>query len=385
MILSEVARSVLPDERIIKIASSFSFVSAGTTVHELLAEMKDSSRHAVAVIDKGRLAGIIVAEDLMEILGKPFGRDLLRRQRVEDVMRSAVTFRYDEYIQSIMERVQGDLEAERDAHYVLVDESLSFRGHVSARDIISYALEDKRREVELAARIQSRLVPPFLERGGQPVSFVCSSVMAQGVGGDYYTVIEYEPGRWFFCLCDISGKGVSAAIITAMLGCFMQTANLSGPLEAVLQNLNRIIHDTFHLEKYLTGLFARFCPATGELEYCDMGHSLFFVVTSSGCEQLHENADNMPLGLEPVLDPVVRTLRLAGDTTLLLLSDGVIEQKNRSGEQWPLSAIGTAIEESLRVSGDPVRAKIRILESFFSFKEDVPQHDDISMLIFHYR
>lgn len=385
MILREAEKKTIQGERIVKIASSFLYVDEGTPVYDLLSELKEPYQSAIAVVDAGMtIHGLIVPKDLVEILGKPFGRDLLKRQKVEDIMEQAVTWRYDEYIQEIADRISGDMETDRDNHYLLVDGTGKFCGHVTSQDIIHYALNDHHRELETAIRIQSRLVPPSFAARSARTSITCSSVMAQGVGGDYYFVKEYSPGKWFFCLCDISGKGISAAIITAVLACFMYDADLFRPLEDTVARLNRIILETFKLEKYLTGFFARFSEDTGELEYCDMGHSFFFVVEDSSVQQISDSADNAPVGLVAGVVPIVRSLRIAPGTVLILVSDGIIEQKNRNGEEYPIAETGKIISRTIHGGEDLVRSKIKILESFFSFKKDIPQHDDISMLLFHY-
>jgi len=321
----------------------------------------------------------------VEILGKPFGRDLLKRQFVEDIMRPAFAFRYDDYIQDVRERLAGDFENGADGHYVLTDPEGRFRGHVSSRDILVHTMNDHARELETAATIQSRLVPPCLDVRGKTLSITCSSVMAQGVGGDYYYVREYRPGQWFFCLCDISGKGISAAIITAVLAGFMYNAYFSLPLEDTVTNLNRILLDTFRLKKYLTGIFMKFDEENGELTWCDMGHSFFFVVEGSSVQQISDRADNVPVGLIENPRPETKTLRIMPGTIFLLVSDGIVEQENRKGERFDIGEIGIIADECARKQDDPVRAKVRILERFFDFKRDMPQRDDISMLLFNYR
>lgn len=385
MILKEADLMPTAGERIIKIASSFLYLETGTPVYDILSELKEPYQHAIAVVDAERkVKGIIVPRDLVEILGKPFGRELLRRQKAEDIMRQATTYRYDEYIQEIMDRTSGDLETDDDNHYVLVDGDDRFCGHVTSHDIVIHAMNDHQRELDTAIRLQRRLVPPCLTARSKKISITCSSVMAQGVGGDYYYVKEYDPGKWFFCLCDISGKGISAAIITAVLACFMYNADFGSPLEKTVGRLNHIILDTFKLEKYLTGFFARFSETTGELEYCDMGHSFFFVVDGTSVQQIADSADNVPVGLVDGSAPIVRTLRVVPGVLLLLLSDGIIEQDNRSGMPFQLSEIGKVLCKTISAGEDLVGAKIKILESFYKFKRDMPQHDDISMLLFHF-
>lgn len=385
MTIMQAERPEVAGERIVKIASSFLYARRGTTVHELLAELKEPYRDAIAIVDEaGKVEGVIVPQDLVDILGKPFGRDLLQRQSVEQIMRRADTFRYDEYIQEVTERVRGEIGRDGECQYVLVDEAGLFRGHVSSQDILLNAMNQHARELDTATRIQGRFVPPSLSLSGGSVSIACSAVMAQGVGGDYYHALEYEPGEWFFCLCDISGKGVSAAIITAVLAGFMCNANFADPVEKIVARLNRIVLDAFKLEKYLTGFFARFSERTGELEYCDMGHAFLYACERGAVHRVSEEADNVPVGLVECPNIAQRTLRLAPGTALLVLSDGIVEQENAAGQSFPVESLGPVIDAERDRAHGLVRAKIRAFEAFYAFKGEVPQRDDVSMLLFRY-
>ena len=385
MTIMKAERPEVAGERIVKIASSFLYAARGTPAHELLAELKEPYRDAIAIVDgDGKVEGVIVPQDLVEILGKPFGRDLLQRQTVEQIMRKADTFRYDEHIQEVTERVRGEIGRDGECQYVLVDEAERFRGHVSSQDILLNAMNQHARELEIATRVQGRFVPPSLSLTGNRVSIACSAVMAQGIGGDYYHALEYAPGEWFFCLCDISGKGVSAAIITAVLAGFMCNADFDGPVEATVARLNRIVLDAFKLEKYLTGFFARFSERTGELEYCDMGHSFLYACEGGAVHRVSEEADNVPVGL--VESPTIsqRTLRLAPGTALLVLSDGIVEQENSEGQAFPVESLGPLLDAERDRDHGLVRAKIRAFEAFYAFKGAVPQRDDVSMLLFRF-
>ncbi len=385
MTVKERERARVAGERIVKIASSFSYADADAPVHSILAELREPYRDPVAVVDSSeRVLGIIVPEDLVEILGKPFGRDLLQRQAARDIMRTVACFPYDEYIQTARERVSAEIEDDPGRHFALVDERNRFQGHVSAQDILTHALNDYRRELRLSTAIQNRLIPPYHAERSERVSLTCASVMAQGVGGDYYFTRQYAQGKWFFCLCDISGKGISASVITAVLSGFLYSAHFGAPLEETVALLNRIVIGTFRLEKYLTGFFAKFDEESGELEYCDMGHSWFFAVENRLMQQVSSQADNVPVGLVESPEIIARTLRIAPGTVLALLSDGFVEQENRHGETFPLGELGAIIADASDSGDDLVRAKVRILERFFAFKGDVPQHDDISLLLFQY-
>lgn len=199
MTLKEAPRLETRGDRIAALATSFLCIAADAPVHSILEELNEPYRGAVAVVDdRLRVLGLITPEDLVELLGKPFGRDLLQRQSARDIMRPVARFRADEYIAEVTERVRGDFEREIASHYALTGPDGAFAGHVSSQDLLHRAVVDRQREMSMATTIQGRIVPPFLSLKGSRVSIVCSSVMAQGVGGDYYHVREYASGEWFF-------------------------------------------------------------------------------------------------------------------------------------------------------------------------------------------
>lgn len=381
MSVFEIARPEIAGERIVKIASSFSGVRVGTTVHEALDGLRMIGRPMIAVIDDlDRPIGILVAQDLVDILGKPFGRDLLKRQRVEDIMRNVVTFRYDEHISAVRERAQADIEAEETRYFLLADRSGAFRGCVSSRDLLLHGARQHLRERGIAKSIQSRFVPEYSRFGNDRISTVFCSVMAEGVDGDFYLCRELGAGRWFLCLCDISGKGLSAAIVTAFLSGFFSSADLGAPLVETVARLNNLFLETFKLDRYVTGVFLVACEDDGVFDYCDMGHSLCFVNHDDTIRPLSAEADNPPLGMVFLDTVTVKNLRLARGTTFLAVTDGLTEQENRDGKQFPIASLARALA-SAGTTQDLVRAKVETLEAFFSFKGDMPQRDDVSFMM----
>ncbi len=382
MTIGELERPSVAGERIVKIASSFSFVRAGTPVHETLDGLREAKARMVAVVDPAsRPLGIILAQDLVDILGKPYGRDLLKRQCVEDIMRDVAKIRYDEYISVVRERAGAELELGENAQYLLVDRDGLFRGCVSSRDILVHGTKQHQREIQVARGIQNRLVPEYSMKGNGTFTVVCSALMAEGVGGDYYFVREYVPGSWFLCLCDISGKGTAAAIITAVLAGFMDGARLGSPLSETVIRLNDLVLGTFRAERYLTGVFVKYDEATGDVEYCDMGHSLLYVVSAGGVRAVSEVAGNPPLGMVALQAVTADSLALGEGETLLAVSDGLTEQENRRGEPFRLQTVGDILGNCPLTRDGLVRAKVEILEAFYAFKRDMPQRDDVSFLM----
>ncbi|MFU8862191.1 MAG: PP2C family protein-serine/threonine phosphatase, partial [Cyclonatronaceae bacterium] len=113
-------------------------------------------------------------------------------------------------------------------------------------------LQDVRRELDLAATIQKKLIPntaPVLNG----YSVAGKNVTAQTVGGDYYDFIQMDDNRWAICLGDISGKGLPASLLMANLQAILRghVLHLDRPA-AILRNANRQLYQSTTAEKFAT-------------------------------------------------------------------------------------------------------------------------------------
>ena len=131
-------------------------------------------------------------------------------------------------------------------------------------NIIAVAIENKRlfktqvqqqivnREVELAAEIQQALVPNRLPSG---VNYQLSSIYKPhfAVGGDYYDVVEFPDGQIAFCIADITGKGVSAALLMANFQAnFRALVSRRPALEELVNEMNAAVYRVTQGDKFIT-------------------------------------------------------------------------------------------------------------------------------------
>ncbi|AEE16082.1 PP2C family protein-serine/threonine phosphatase [Treponema brennaborense] len=380
-------------ERIVRIAENRAYVFADESVHDVSAQLAESGLPAAAVVDRDlKLTGIIVAKELFSILGKPFGRDLLFRKAIGSAASSAVSFLYTEQIREVEPHLVQDFAMDENRYYCLVDERGAFCGIFSVKDMLVYSAEMQKRDMNLAGSIQSRIVPQYTYRRGHSCELASTVVMAQSVGGDYYHVREYEPGKWFFCLCDISGKGIAAAIITAVLEGFLCTADYRAGLAVLVERLNALILHTFSLEKYVTGVFCLYDEPSGCLTYCDMGHGLIYRRKTADGRPVFvpaaASADNMPVGIMEDVPVEVKTMQIARGEVLVLFTDGLSEQTDQKGNAFDLCIVSDCISEAFRArrntsEGVLRRVKIAVLEAFYQFRADAAQHDDLSLFMLH--
>ncbi|MGA7159209.1 MAG: SpoIIE family protein phosphatase [Acidobacteriaceae bacterium] len=192
-------------------------------------------------------------------------------------------------------------------------------------------LEDQARqqkeELQIAAQIQQRLmaaqIPSFSYAEIQAQSIACHDV-----GGDFFDVIAL-PTSLAVALVDVSGKGVSAAILASTLQGMLFTQLSTGqPLTVVAADTNRYLCAK-NVGKYATMLLARLHP-DGTLEYLNCGHIQPRICRSEGVERL--TVSNLPVGLIAEAQYESGSTTLTAGDRIVMVSDGFTEAENSIGE-----------------------------------------------------
>jgi sigma-B regulation protein RsbU (phosphoserine phosphatase) len=205
-------------------------------------------------------------------------------------------------------------------------------------------------ELSIAASIQQRLMAvtipdvPFAKMRGRNLS-------CKEIGGDFFDVV-YTADGLAVVLADVSGKGVSAAVLASTLQ-GMVYAHLIAcmPLSEIMASVNRFFTQKHLGEKYATVIIVRIRP-NGELEYVNCGHVPPLLV--SGVSVSRPEHGNLPVGL--LADAVYQGdhVRLNPGDRFILVTDGVTEAENAEGEFFD----NERLEE--------VAAKTPTLEDIFS-------------------
>ncbi len=240
--------------------------------------------------------------------------------------------------------------------------------------------ERMHREIEIAREVQQRLFPqniPVL--AGASLAGACRP--AEGVGGDYYDLIQLEDGRIGLAIGDVSGKGISAALLMASLRASLRGMTLEGPsdLARLMQKVNRLVFEALASNRYATFFFATFNPATSELKYVNAGHNPP-VVLRNKIEELRLEASGTVVGL--LVDAayeVERTVKLQSGDVFLAYTDGISEAMTADDEEWGEERM-VAAARSLTA-----RPAQEILDYVFAAADDftrgAPQHDDMTLLV----
>ena len=228
-----------------------------------------------------------------------------------------------------------------------------------------------REELNIAAEIQRSLMTSRIPT--LPWAFVdARSIPCREVGGDFFDVVENHDSL-SVVVADISGKGISAAILASTLqGLIYSQLASHQPLATTAEVVNRYICGK-KLEKYATMAILRLTPG-GHLEYINCGHVPPFLY-ADGCTRLPES--NLPVGLIEGAQFHAGTLQLQPGNRVLIVTDGVTEAQSADGSFYgeePLSC-----DDFSNVSLDQICATVQ------AFCGSLAADDDCTLVDLRYR
>ncbi|MDD1717546.1 MAG: SpoIIE family protein phosphatase [Methanoregulaceae archaeon] len=239
-------------------------------------------------------------------------------------------------------------------------------------------------ELQIAADIQKSFMPDVIPQiAGFDIA--ARTVMAKEVGGDFFDVIPFEiitlePGTLGLLVADVSGKGVPAALFMALSRIVVRVNALwhSDPAKAIY-DANNIITQDSKSGMFVTLFFGTLRETDRTLTYVNAGHNPP-VVFRSRDETIEEL---MPTGI--VLGAVEnqeyssRTLPIGPGDVVVMYTDGVTESINAQENFFGEDRLHTIIRDSARLTAQEILD--RILSGVQEFTADMPQFDDITLLV----
>ena len=360
------------------------YVSAEAKVEDLADDLTEHPTvMAVAAVEADMtVCGVISRRDLMGTLAKPYGRDVLRRRPVREQAVAVPLFEYSQNIHTVSEALGDDLHGEDVSWYALVDGQRVFRGLFSSRQMLIYLSDMSRNDLEMARTLQKKLTGEVSSIHEMKFDLVASSKMAKGVGGDYYSVDKYSGEKWIISVCDVSGKGMAASLITSVMWGMSSIFDFRKGLGEFVRMVNRYLFRTFEAEKFVTGIFLDFDPAAGRVIVCDMGHSYIYLYRDGRLSRIKTNTGNLPMGIMPENEPVLNRMKLKPGDLLLIPTDGLLEQENLDGELYTPERIQSVLDANGRRQLDDIHAAL--LSDFNAFRGARHLHDDVTYVLLKY-
>lgn len=238
-------------------------------------------------------------------------------------------------------------------------------------------LATKEAELNFALEVQKSLFPrQFPADGGLEFSAIC--VPARGISGDYYDVVQLPDGRLIFAIADISGKGISAAILMSNLQAVLRVVAESrhSPAEVCAQ-LNRHLYEITDAERFATFFYGEWDRGQRTMSYVNAGHTVPILSGTSKGRKLSDGGP--PLGLFQATNFEVGRLLLEPGDLIVLYSDGITEAGvQQRGEEFGESRLAKLIE----TNGHRPLADIQqqVLAAVRKWSGEEPE-DDMTLLL----
>ena len=232
-------------------------------------------------------------------------------------------------------------------------------------------------ELKVARGIQMSMIPkifpPYPERGD--IDMFAAVVPAKEVGGDLYDFYIRDE-KLFFCIGDVSGKGVPASLVMAVTRSLFRTvsAHEKSP-QRIVTTMNDSMSDMNESNMFVTFFCGVLDLQNGHLRYCNAGHNAPVLVKADGNAELPV-VPNLPLGIMPGMNFVEQEADMECGTGLFLYTDGLNEAENpvhgQFGEERMMNILQAGVESRVLID--------TISNAVHTFADGAPQSDDLTML-----
>lgn len=238
-----------------------------------------------------------------------------------------------------------------------------------------------KREMHLARNIQAKLLngkhPQF--DGGEVRG---TSLPARLIGGDYYDFYPLLNGKIRIVIGDVMGKGIPAAMLMILTrGAFRSAAeSTQGPGETLSAMNQALYQDLRTLKSFVTLCCADWDPSTKTLTYANAGHHLPLHVRGASKDiSVLSKVPGIMVGGLPNQSYQEQSVQVEDEDIIFFYTDGIIEAQNKDGDFYKSERLFQGLKECREKGVEEI--KDHIMLSLNTFTSDVPQKDDITMVI----
>ncbi|MDR0310863.1 MAG: SpoIIE family protein phosphatase [Acidobacteriota bacterium] len=256
------------------------------------------------------------------------------------------------------------------------------------RQLIKERVEKERleREIEIAREVQERLFPNGAPRM-KHLEIVGACLPARVVSGDYYDFIPFGEDSVGLVVGDISGKGISAALLMASLQAALHSnvmylndaADESGGrnVAEIVERLNRQIYNYTGTNRFASFFCAHYDGSEQTIIYCNAGHNPPLHFHGGECRRL--DVGGTVVGIFPESTYEQETLRLAEGDMIVAYTDGLTECTDINGEEFGEERLIELIQDNREMPLEDLSEKV--LESVLAWSSTEEQADDITLII----
>ena len=241
------------------------------------------------------------------------------------------------------------------------------------------------RDLSIASDIQMGMLPVKFptKEDRDDVQLYASLTPAKAVGGDLFD-FYFRDEKLFFCIGDVSGKGVPASLFMAVTRSIFRTVSVHESMpDRIITIMNRTIADMNKTNMFVTLFVGVLDLPTGRLHYCNAGHDAPLLV-GAGVGELHCDA-NIPVGFMPQWKYTLQEAHIFTGTTIFLFTDGLTEAEDINHAQFQMERVhevaGQALAQQMQ---EPKELIGSMTEAVHQFVGDAEQSDDLTMMAIQY-
>ena len=240
------------------------------------------------------------------------------------------------------------------------------------------------KELKSARDIQQNIVPEgrakFLDH---PEIDLFATLMPAGkVGGDLYDYFFIDKTHLLIAIGDVSGKGIPASLFMAVASTLIKTNAKLLQSRDIVAEVNKELSNRNTDQYFLTLFVGVLDLETGKLDFCNAAHNYPYILHQDGTIDALSKSHGLPLGIYRDKTYKSSSVELVYDDKLILFTDGLINSIDDKNNYYGTGRLENNLLNMSDLSSEEIVNKL--ISSLSIFKGDMPQSDDISILIFRY-
>jgi sigma-B regulation protein RsbU (phosphoserine phosphatase) len=260
-------------------------------------------------------------------------------------------------------------------------ESLAFEAVQSLESVRLMRQEQEKQKLErefaMAQEVQMALLPTSFKPGSY-FDVAGQSIPTRYVGGDFYDLITLDDRRAAFVLGDVSGKGISAALLASMAQGVLQAQLFSGlPLDEIVTSLNKVVVRNSAANRFIT-LFCSILDDQGNFTFVNAGHNPPVLVRADGSKELL-SSDAIVVGAFDFAEYSSSQVKLNSGDVVAVFTDGVTEAVDASNEMFGDERVEELIKVNRHLGAEEI--KDIVFKEVLAYTRGLPQGDDITMIV----
>lgn len=256
-------------------------------------------------------------------------------------------------------------------------------------NIIIVAIENKKlykehiqraqikKELELAQSMQQMLFPHELPNT-ESLQVAAKYMPHQQVGGDYYDFIKLNNHEFVFCMADVSGKGIAAALLMSNIQATLHSLiNYTHNLKDIIIELNKRVMDNTKSEKFVSLFLAKLNTKSQQFSYINAGHNPPILFYENKFQELNKGCTILGIS-ENLAQIQVETFNYTSEFTLVCYTDGLTDTANTENDSISVDALKEIIAKNNKSKPEFLNEALLYFAEEFKGENEFP--DDIALL-----